>query len=144
MKKRIASIDYGLKRIGLAISDESQIIASSLGVVEAGKSSGETIERLLKALSPYSLETIVVGNPIHLNGKISFLADEVRHFVALLEKHVDCPVVLTDERLSTVQAERSLKEGGMSRKKRAKVVDAVAAVMIIPARIKVRVVLNMV
>jgi putative Holliday junction resolvase len=130
-KKRIASIDYGLKRIGLAISDENQIIASSLGVIEAGKSSGETIRKLLVALKGYDLERILVGYPIHLNGKIGFLADEVKHFISLLEKEVDCPVALIDERLSTLQAERSLKEGGMNRKKRAKIVDAVSAVILL-------------
>ncbi len=131
MKKRIVSIDYGLKRIGLAISDENQIIATSLGVIQAGNSSGETIRRILDALKLYELEKIVIGYPIHLNGKVSFLADEVTHFISLLEKEVACPVQLVDERLSTVQAERSLKEGGMSRKKRAKVVDAVSAVILL-------------
>ncbi|MCC5832591.1 MAG: Holliday junction resolvase RuvX [Chlamydiales bacterium] len=130
-KKRIASIDYGLKRIGLAISDENQIIASSLGVIEAGKTGQETIRKLLDVLKSYDLERIVVGYPIHLNGKIGFLADEVNHFISLLEKEVNCPVVLIDERLSTLQAERSLKEGGMNRKKRAKVVDAVSAVILL-------------
>ncbi len=130
-KKRIASIDYGLKRIGLAISDENQIIASSLGVIQAGKSSGETITKLLTALKDYELERIVIGYPVHLNGKVGFLADEVKHFVSLLEKEVLCPVVLVDERLSTVQAERSLKEGSMNRKKRAKVIDAVSAVILL-------------
>lgn len=130
-KKRIASIDYGLKRIGLAISDENQIIATSLGVIEAGKSSGETIQKLLAAFKEYELEKIVIGYPVHLNGKIGFLADEVQHFISLLEKEVDCPICLIDERLSTVQAERSLKESGMNRKKRAKVVDAVSAVILL-------------
>lgn len=129
--KRIASIDYGLKRIGLAISDENQIIATSLGVIEAGKSSGETIRKLLEALKGYELEKILIGYPVHLNGKVGFLADEVKHFISLLEKEVDYPIVLIDERLSTIQAERSLREGGMNRKKRAKVVDAVSAVILL-------------
>lgn len=130
-KKRIASIDYGLKRVGLAISDESQIIATSLGVIEVGKSSGETIQKLLKALATYDLEKIIIGYPVHLNGKVGFLADEVKHFISLLEKEVGCPVECVDERLSTVQAERSLKEGGMNRKKRSKVIDAVTAVILL-------------
>lgn len=130
-KKRIASIDYGLKRLGLAISDESQIIATSLGVLEAGQTSSETIKRILQALNSYELEKIVIGYPLHLNGKVSFLSDEVQHFITLLQKEVACPVLLFDERLTTLQAERSLKEGGMSRKKRAKVIDAVSAVIIL-------------
>lgn len=130
-KKRIASIDYGLKRLGLAISDESQIIASSLGVLEAGQTSSETIQKILQALKSYDLEKIVIGYPLHLNGKVSFLSDEVQHFITLLQKEVSCPVLLVDERLTTLQAERSLKEGGMSRKKRAKVIDAVSAVILL-------------
>lgn len=130
-KKRVASIDYGLKRIGLAISDENKIIATSLGVIQAGKNSAETIVKILQALKPYELEHIIIGNPIHLNGKIGFLADEVRHFLALLQVQVTCTISLFDERLTSVQAERSLKEGGMRRKKRAKIIDAVTAVILL-------------
>jgi len=131
MKKRIASIDYGLKRLGIAISDENKIIASSLGVVQAGKNSAETIKNLLEVLKPYALERIVLGYPIHLDGRVGFLADEVKHFLMQLQQHVSCEVILFDERLSSVQAERSLKEGGMRRKKRAQVIDAVSAVILL-------------
>ena len=130
-KTRIASIDYGLKRLGVAISDENKIIATSLGVVTAGKNSLETIQSLLTLLKPYQLERIVIGYPIHMNGKIGFLADEVKHFLSLLQPHVLCELTLFDERLSSVQAERSLKEGGMRRKKRAQVIDAVSAVILL-------------
>jgi putative Holliday junction resolvase len=131
MKKRIASIDYGLKRLGVAISDENKIIASSLGVIQAGKNNAETISKLLDLLKPYPLERIVLGNPIHMDGRVGFLADEVRHFLTQLQQHVTCEVTLFDERLSTLQAERSLKEGGMRRKKRAQVIDAVSAVILL-------------
>jgi len=130
-KGRVASIDYGLKRIGLAISDENCIIASSLGVVEACKNSKETIQRILKVLQPYELKKIIVGHPIHMNGKVGFLADEVQHFVSLLQNHVSCPISLLDERLSSVQAERALKEGGLSRKKRSQLIDAVSAIILL-------------
>jgi putative holliday junction resolvase len=130
-KRRIASIDYGLKRLGVAISDENQIIASSLGVVLAGKNSTETIHAILKLLKPYDVERIVIGYPIHMNGRIGFLADEVKHFLTLLQAHTSCEVVLFDERLSSVQAERALKEGGMRRKKRAQIIDAVSAVILL-------------
>lgn len=133
MKKgRIASIDYGLARLGLAISDESRIIATGIGIVEAHKkNSQETIQRLLAALKAYNPQTIVIGNPLHLNGKMSFLADEVKHFIMLLQPHVTCPIILWDERLTTLQAERTLMESGMNRKKRAKHVDTLAAVIIL-------------
>ena len=130
-KKRIASIDYGLKRLGVAISDENQIIATSLGVIQAGKNSTETVRNILEVLKPYNIERIIIGNPIHLSGKVGLLAEEVKHFLSLLQAQVTCEVSLYDERLSSVQADRSLKEGGMSRKNRAKVIDAVSAVIIL-------------
>jgi putative Holliday junction resolvase len=131
MKKRIASIDYGMKRLGVAISDENKLIATSLGVVQAGKNSTETIGKLLELLKPYELERIILGYPIHLNGRVGFLADEVKHFLSQLQQHVSCEVTLFDERLSSVQAERSLKEAGMRRKKRAAIIDAVSAVILL-------------
>lgn len=131
MKGRIVSIDYGLKRLGLAISDETKTIASSLGTLLAGKNSAETISFILKKLEPYTIEKIIIGNPIHMNGKVGFLADEVAHFLTLLQQAVSCPVILWDERLSTVQAERALMQGGMNRKKRSQLVDSVAAIIIL-------------
>jgi|ERR1700722_9179850 len=130
-KTRVASLDYGLKRIGVAISDENKIIASSLGVIQTGRTSTETIHTILTVLKPYNLERIIIGYPIHMNGTMSFLADEVTHFLSLLKAHVSYEVSLFDERLSSVQAERALKEGGMNRKKRAKVIDAVSAVILL-------------
>lgn len=130
-KKRIASIDYGLKRLGVAISDENRIIASSLGVVQAGKNSAETVRNILEILKPYDLERIVIGYPIHMDGRVGFLADEVKHFLAFLQTQVSCTVSLFDERLSSVQAERALKEGGMRRKKRAQIIDAISAIIIL-------------
>ncbi|MCH9626072.1 MAG: putative pre-16S rRNA nuclease [Chlamydiales bacterium] len=130
-KKRIASLDYGKKRIGVALSDENQIIASSLGVIQAGKNHAETIQRILDLLKPYLLEQIVVGNPIHLNGSVGEIAEEVKVFIALLQQQTELEITLVDERLTSIQAERALIEGGMRRKKRAKVIDAVAAVLIL-------------
>lgn len=130
-KKRIASLDYGKKRIGVALSDENQIIASSLCVIQAGKNHAETIQRILDLLKPYSLERIVVGNPIHLNGSVGEIAEEVKVFIALLQQQIELEITLVDERLTSIQAERALIGGGMRRKKRAKVIDAVAAVLIL-------------
>ena len=131
MKKRIVSIDYGMKRLGLAISDENKIIASSLGVIQAGKNNAEKLSTILKVLKPYEIERIIIGYPIHMYGRVGFLADEVKHFLSQLQQHVTCEVTLFDERLSSVQAERSLKEGGMRRKKRAQIIDAVSAVILL-------------
>ncbi|MFZ0566030.1 MAG: Holliday junction resolvase RuvX [Chlamydiales bacterium] len=128
---RIVGIDYGLKRIGLAISDANCLIAGALKSIVSGKNSKETIHKILEALQPYTIKEIVVGNPIHMNGKIGFLADEVHYFIELLKQHVSCPVLLWDERLTTAQAERALKEGGMRRKRRSQLVDSISAVILL-------------
>lgn len=128
---RIASIDYGVKRIGVALSDESKIIASCLTVVQAEKTSEKTVEKVLLALAPYQIETLIVGLPLHMNGKKGFLADEVHHFVALLKQRVSFQILLWDERLSTVQAERTLREANLSRKKRAPLIDSLTALILL-------------
>ncbi len=129
--QRIASIDFGVKRIGLALSDPSQIIASPLEVVLACKTPEATLEKIVKTLEIYDLEAIVVGYPLHLDGKIGSSAKLVSDFVSRLEPQVPCPVILLDERFSTVIATRALMEGGMSRKKRTQVLDAITASLIL-------------
>lgn len=128
---RIVSIDFGLKRIGIAISDERKIIATPLPTLETSKQNEETVKRLISTLEGYDIEEMIVGNPLHMNGKNSFLSDEVQHFIDILKKYLPYPIHLWDERLSTLQAERSLKEGNLSRKKRAKLVDSVAALILL-------------
>lgn len=128
---RIVSVDYGIVRIGLAISDERKCIATSLGMIAAQKTAEGNVKVLLDALKTYSVDALIIGMPLHMNGKMGFLADEVKHFIACLQKHVSFPVVAWDERLSTVQAERALREAELSRKKRSKVIDGVAAVILL-------------
>lgn len=135
--KRILGIDYGMSRIGLALSDERKIIAFPLTTFSAQKRADKTVSNLVAYLqeiqdkNQYTIEEIVVGLPLMLSGKTGFLADEVKHFVGLLQKVLSTPIHMWDERLSTVQAERSLRESNMSRKKRSKAVDKVSAVIIL-------------
>ncbi|MFN0065092.1 MAG: Holliday junction resolvase RuvX [Chlamydiales bacterium] len=128
---RIVAIDFGIKRIGVAISDPMKIIATSLGIVEAHRQAEGTVTLLLNKLAGYEIECMVIGQPLHMNGDVSFLADEIQHFISLLEHKVSYKIELMDERLTTVQAERALREGNMSRKKRAKLVDSLSAVIIL-------------
>lgn len=134
---RIIGIDFGLKRIGIAISDESKMLASPYKTIGTGKKMEETVRLLLKELEAdcaergYSIQEFVVGMPLMMSGSSGFMADEVRHFIDLLQKSGGHHVETWDERLTSVQAERSLMEGSMSRKKRSKVVDTVAAVIIL-------------
>ncbi len=128
---RLMGVDFGLKRIGIAFSDERKIIASSFGKILVGKNSEETCKKILQLIEEHDVEKIVLGNPLHMDGKMSFLSDEVKHFKELLQTKTEIPIVLWDERLTSVQAQRTLQSSGMSRKKRAKVVDTVAAVILL-------------
>jgi putative holliday junction resolvase len=136
-RTRIIGIDYGIARIGLSVSDESKMIASPLMTLKADKKSERTLQYLIEILAQhqseyhYQISEIIMGYPLMMSGKVGFLADEVKHFAELLRQSLSCPIVLWDERLSTVQAERSLREGSLTRKRRSKVVDSVAAVIIL-------------
>ena len=123
MKKRIVGLDYGLARIGVALSDERKILASSLMTFRASKQMKVTVKELLNELiqhsqkHAYEIEEIVIGLPLMMSGKQGLQADEVMHFVELLKAETAIPIVTWDERLTTLQAEKLMKEGGMSRKK---------------------------
>lgn len=136
-RTRIVGIDYGMARLGLAISDETKLIATPMPTLEAHKKIEFTVTKLLEQLDKhqkefgYQVEEIVVGLPLMMSGKFGMLADEVKHFVDILRTLVPFPVTTWDERLTTVQAERALRESHLSRKRRAKNVDSVAALIIL-------------
>lgn len=135
--KRIVGIDYGMARIGIALSDEMQIIATPYQTVQTEKKTEQTAAKVVNLLIQVQenlkceIEEIIVGLPLMMSGKTGFQADEVKHFVSLLAKSTSIPVRTWDERLTTVQAERSLRESRMTRKKRSKVVDIVSAAIIL-------------
>ena len=134
---RIAALDYGLARIGLAVSDETKTIAMPLPTFRCEKKTEETAKKLVQALESnqkaqnYELVEIVVGLPLMMSGKTGFFADETKYFIELLKKLTSIPIVTWDERLTSVQADRSMREGNLTRKKRAKSVDNVAAIIIL-------------
>jgi putative Holliday junction resolvase len=132
-KKRILGIDYGLARLGISLSDEMKAIAFPYKVLHTKRSTISVIQMLKGeiGLMPSPIEEIVIGLPLMMSGKIGLLADDVKHFADILREQLSYPVVLWDERLTTVQAERSLRESSMSRKKRSQLVDSVAAVLIL-------------
>lgn len=136
-KTRIIAIDYGMARIGLAVSDVTKLIATPMTTLKAEKKSDQTVAKLVSTLQEhektygYSIESIVIGFPLLMSGKKGLLADEVTHFVELLKAAILLPIVTWDERLTSVQADRFLREGNLSRKKRSQKVDSVAAVIIL-------------
>lgn len=135
--RRIVGLDYGLARIGVALSDERLLLASPLMTFRTEKKSEDTVVKLVEQLqhhavaNKYTIAEIVIGLPLMMSGKKGLIADEVMHFVSLLKLHIDVPIVTWDERLSSVQADRTLREGNLSRKKRSQVVDTVAACIIL-------------
>ncbi|GAB4237212.1 MAG: Holliday junction resolvase RuvX [Chlamydiales bacterium] len=136
--RRILGIDYGLARIGLSLSDATGILATPWATLKSDKKIENTLKLLLNEIERIKQEKeceiheIVIGNPLHMSGQQSALADEVKNFVALMNEYAPAiDIILWDERLTSVQAERSLRESGMTRKKRSKVVDSVAAIIIL-------------
>lgn len=142
-KTRVLGIDYGLKRIGLALSDSLQVIASPLDNLEAGYDIATTCERLKKRLEELSkqgkpVSQIVIGLPLHMNGTDSERSGQVRAFAHYIQEALNIPVDFLDERLTSVQAERSLHEVGFSRKKRSQLVDSVSAVILLQTYLQKR------
>ena len=134
---RIIGLDYGLARIGVAMSDERKIVATTVMTFSAEKRAEATASKLAQTLTThaadnrYAIEEIVIGMPLMMNGKRGMQADEVSNFITLLKKHFSIPITAWDERLSTVQADRSLREGNFTRKRRSTMVDTVAATIIL-------------
>jgi putative Holliday junction resolvase len=127
---RILGLDIGSKRIGVAMSDELGLTAQGLESMKC-KDSATDLERIVKLVTDYGVSEIVVGIPFNMDGSEGPQAKKVRAFMQLLGDRVAVPLKEWDERLSTVAAERTLLEADMSRAKRRKVVDKLAAVIIL-------------
>lgn len=127
---RILGIDFGEKRLGLAISDASRMLATPLAVYER-KDLKSDLEFLSDLISQYQIAEIVLGLPLNMDGSLGEKAQQVLEFKGLLEEHVKLPVSTFDERLTTAEAERVLLEANLSRRKRKTTRDALAAVLIL-------------
>jgi putative holliday junction resolvase len=137
MATRIVGIDFGMARIGVAISDVMKIIASPLATVKVVKPSEKTVYSVIETIRKAekdtgdTVEKVVIGLPYKMNGTLGLMGDEVKHFAEQLESKMGIPVVLWDERFTTVQAERAMREANMSRKKRSKIIDVTSAIVIL-------------
>ena len=127
---RVLALDVGDKRIGVAISDPSQVLARSLRVIQRSSLRNDftAVSRLVEE---HEVERVVVGYPRSLDGMIGEQAEKTGRYVDGLAKALDVPVVLWDERFSTVSAERLMTEAGLRGKKKRERVDAVAAAVIL-------------
>ena len=127
---RALALDMGSKRIGVAISDQSGIIAQALETI-ASTNPERDLRRVLEIVSDYDVTEIVIGVPYNMDGSEGHQVEKIRKFKDLISGNVTVPVYEWDERLTTVAAERALLEADMSRAKRRKVIDKVAAALIL-------------
>lgn len=122
----LAGLDLGTKTIGFAVSDSFRSVASPITTIRRSKFT-EDVAQLLKLCAEREIAGLVIGLPRNMDGSEGPRAQSTRAFVRNLAKLSPLPVAYWDERLSTVAAERALLEGDTSRKKRAEVIDQVAA-----------------
>ena len=131
VRKAVLGIAYGSKRMGLAVSDLSCTIATPYKILYRREISADMAE-LRKIMAEKEIGAVVMGLPLQMNGEEGEIAAEVRKFAANLEENFKFPVMQWDERLSSSAMENFLiKEADLSRKKRAKVLDASAAAYIL-------------
>ncbi len=127
---RYLAIDYGTKRTGLAICDRAETIASPLTVIQGQK---ELLKKILEVIEKENVDAVVMGLPLNMDGSQGPQAKLVLKFAAQLQKCLDIPVFLQDERLSSFGAEEKLTSAKYTRKKARKRLDAVAAAEILQA-----------
>ena len=123
-------IDLGEKRVGLSISDRTQSIASNYATIEKKKFSLFSLD-LQAIIDKEIICGIVIGLPLNMDGSEGPKCQSTSHFAKNFSTIVNLPITFWDERLTTVAAERSLLSADLSRKKRKRVVDSVAAVLIL-------------
>ena len=127
---RVLGLDVGEKRIGVALSDASGVIASALTVIER-KSDDFAIDRIAVLAEQHGVECVVVGMPRSMDGSLRSQAMAVQSFVDLLTSRMDIPLATWDERLSSVAADRMMAEAGVKRDKRKSRRDSLAAAFIL-------------
>ncbi len=131
---RILGLDVGDRRVGLALSDPTGLLASPLGVVERGLSD---LADIIRVAERNEVAEIVVGLPLSMSGDSGSQAGKVRAFIRNLRSRTDLPIRTVDERLSTVQAQGMLQRSGRRRRDRG-AVDAAAAAVILQAYLDYR------
>ena len=128
---RYLGLDLGSRRLGVSISDPNGIIASAYKVIEHNEEYEKLVEDIKKIVSDEKIEKIVLGLPKNMNNPIGPKGELSYKFKEMLEEKIDKEVILVDERLTTKEATDVLIKGNTSRKKRKKVVDSLAATIIL-------------
>ncbi len=133
---RILGIDYGTVRTGLAITDELGITAQGLGTITSNGNDKIILKRLAEIVEQYNIETFVVGNPLNMDGSKSQRSIETDNFIHKLKSRFNkINIVLVDERLTTVEAHKTMNYLNVNNKKKKQIVDTIAAVYILESYI---------
>lgn len=130
---RCLGLDLGSKRIGVALCDPEERVATPLTVVERSKSRAHDHANIARLVEEYEVEAVVVGLPLNMSGKVTAAAQSAKEETEQLRAALGIPVHLYDERLTTVTANRSLMEMEMKSDARRRVVDKVAAAVMLQA-----------
>jgi putative holliday junction resolvase len=130
IQSRVLALDLGKKRIGMALSDELGVTAQGLETLER-TNIREDLARISQLAAAKNVSLILMGNPLHMSGREGRQAEYARDFGERLRAASGIPVEFWDERLTTVAAQRVLRESGISIEKRAKAVDRLAAVILL-------------
>ncbi len=130
---RIMGLDYGSKTIGVAVSDPLGLTAQGVEIIrrEEENKLRKSLRRVEELVKKYEVEEIVLGFPKNMNNTIGERAEKSLQLKETLERRLGLPVVMWDERLTTVEANRTLMETGVRRENRGKYVDMIAAVFIL-------------
>jgi putative Holliday junction resolvase len=131
------ALDVGKKRIGLAVSDELGWTAQGLETLQRTRSRDD-LAHLKELADRWNIETLLVGQPLHMSGEQSRQGEYTREFAARLREHLQLPVIFWDERLTSVEAERLLRESGATLEKRKQAVDRMAAVLLLESYLEYR------
>ena len=133
LDKRIMGLDYGSKTIGVSISDLLGLTAQGIETININEQIKDfKIKRIKELINEYNVGKIVVGLPKNMDNSVGFRGEATLYFVEVLKKKIkSVEVILQDERLTTMGAERVILEANVSRKKRKDVIDKMAAVLIL-------------
>jgi len=137
--KRFLGLDLGTKTLGVAVSDTTNTIATTIGIIRfESEEYDKTYEPLKKIIEEYSITDIVLGLPKNMNNSIGFRGEATMEYKRMLEDWFSCNVIMQDERLTTVEATNYMLEANLSRKKRKKKIDALAANIILQTYLDIK------
>ncbi|MEY5062770.1 MAG: hypothetical protein RLZZ112_734 [Verrucomicrobiota bacterium] len=127
---RCLGVDFGTRRIGLALSDPTGILATPLPFLE-NTAPKEVLTSLQELIQAHGVKTIVIGLPRNMDGTYGPSAQKVREFITQIQPHLSAEIIPQDERLTTAQASRDLSQMGLSQKDLRKKVDSSSAALIL-------------